>query len=61
LSHKKTLEIQIPKYDLIFPNKKIFNNCTFITYKPVQQNGGCCDGQSWHVHIENMKNDIAKI
>lgn len=64
LSHEETLKIQIPKLNLIYPdstNKRtqgLFSNCSFVTYKPVQQNCNSNDGQSWKVHFEKMKNEL---
>lgn len=33
----------------------------FYIYKPVQQNAGKHDSESWMFHFENMKNDIKEL
>lgn len=60
-SHKETTKKQLEKHSTIF-NKPIFDETTdFHIYKPVQQNGGSHDINSWTYHFDKMKNDLFEL
>lgn len=60
-SHKKTIEEQIVNLDKLY-KKEIFDKTTlFKVYKPVQQNAGSNDNNSWLFHFNKMKEDIKNI
>ena len=59
-SHKKTTLSQLSHLDKLY-NKPIFNNAEFYIYKPVQQNAGSHDANSWRVHYNSMKQDLVDI
>lgn len=60
-SHKETTKKQLEKHSTIF-NKPIFDETTdFHIYKPVQQNGGNHDTNSWIFHFDKMKNDLFEL
>jgi hypothetical protein len=57
-SHKETTLKQIKNHSTIH-RKPIFDDTTdFLIYKPVQQNGGNHDKQSWNIHLNKMKQDL---
>lgn len=60
-SHEETTKEQLKSHTTIH-RKPIFDETTqFHIYKPVQQNGGNHDEQSWKVHFEKMKNDLSEL
>ena len=60
-SHRETTIQQIKKECSVF-DKPIFDKSTIIdVYKPVQQNCGNHDSQSWTVHLASMQTDLKKI
>jgi len=59
-SHKETTISQLPHLDKLY-NKPIFNNAEFYIYKPAQQNAGSNDANSWRVHFNRMKQELADI
>jgi len=60
-SHEETTKKQLSKHTTMF-NKPIFDESTeFYIYKPVQQNGGNHDSNSWKHHFDNMRNDIVEL
>ena len=57
-SHKETTLLQLQKQRDVF-DKPIFSTSTeFHVYKPVQQNCGNHDDQSWTKHLASMQNDL---
>ena len=60
-SHTETTKEQLKKHTNIF-NKPIFDETTeFHIYKPVQQNGGNHDTNSWTFHFDKMKGDLIEL
>ena len=60
-SHKETTLKQLQNHTTIF-NKPIFDKSTdFHIYKPVQQNGGNHDTNSWTFHLDKMKKDLFEL
>lgn len=60
-SHKETTKQQLKHHANIF-NKPIFDETTeFHIYKPVQQNGGNHDSNSWLFHFDKMKNELIEL
>ena len=60
-SHRETTIQQLKKECNVF-DKPIFDKSTIIdVYKPVQQNCGNHDSQSWTVHLALMQTELKKI
>ena len=60
-SHKATTLQQLKNHSNIF-SKHIFDESSeFHVYKPVQQNAGNHDNNSWMFHFEKMKGDLCEL
>lgn len=57
-SHKKTIESQLDKLDLIWGENNFFQNNEFFVYRPPCQFAGNCDGAPWSEHFTKMCDDL---
>lgn len=62
-SHKDTIDYQIKNknYLKVFKYKIFSENTQLYTYRPVMQNAGNNDGQSFDIHLNKMKNDLKSL